>query len=219
MAKLNIWIRNEDCSLRNAWKASLEIKTCTGKNLLDMLPESDLKKLLGHLEKAFPDATVSVKTIYYKVEDGTKTIQIHAKDNKRILNNIKVKVPPGCYVVRVHVCSGNEWSDRTMVIVSCEEAACVNLIVPEAETCGYELIGPFMGFAELEGLPLDQVKLTVDALGKLAKIPIENVARDFDARIELLKDDKGPRAVELVKQARFGLKITKEMLEESKRRS
>jgi len=214
MAKLNVWIRNEDCSLNNAWMADLEIKTCTGKNLIDVLTEPDLKKLQEQLEKAYPDAKVTLGSAY-----GTKTIKIKDETYNETINNILVNVPPGCYVIRVHVCGGNEWSCRTMVIVSCEKVACVNLIVPEAETCAQELIGPYLNFAELEQIPFDQVKLTVDALGRLAKIPLENVARDFDERIELLKDDRKPRAVEIVKQARFGLRVIKDIQLKSKRRA
>lgn len=213
MAKLNVWIRDEDCSLRNAWMADLEIKTCLGENLLDMLPEPDLKKLMGHLEETYPDATVSFGPAY-----DTKTIKIHAKG--RIINNILVKVPPGCYVIRVHVCGGgNEWSDRTMVIVSCEKVACVNLIIKEAETCAKELIVPFLRVAEIKKIPVDQVKVTIDALRKLAKIPIENVVRDFDERIALLKEDKEPGAIEIVKQAQFGLKTIKNIQLEKKRKA
>lgn len=198
--KLNIWIRDEDCSLRNAWRADLEVKTCLGENLIDILPQPDLEKIISHLKEMFPEFKVSYLSDY-----GTKVIRA---EGKRVINHLEVDVPPGCYVVRVHVCGGgNEWSDRTMVIVGCGEESCVNLIIKEAETCGREFIIPFLRLAEEARIPGEHVQVAVNALAKAARIPIDEVAENLQERVKQLRDVKEASAV--VAQAESGLKIIK----------
>jgi len=208
---INVWIRDEDCSLRNAWMADLEIKTCLGENLIDIVPRPDLEKIIACLKETYPASEVSSGPAY-----GTKTIKIRAKE--RIINHISVKVPPGCYVVRVHVCGGgNEWSDRTMVVVKCGDESCVNLIIKEAETCIKEVIVPFMRVAKEVNIPLEQVKVAVNILKDAGRVPIDEVARNLQERIELLRDVKVKEATNIVREAESGLKIIKDVQLRKKR--
>lgn len=209
--KLNIWIRDEDCSLRNVWRADLEIKTCLGEHLIDILAEPDLKKVIACLEERFPECTVTHGSYY-----GTRTIRIESK--QRIINHIPVKVPPGCYVVRVHICGGgNEWSDITMVIVGCGDEACVNLIIKEAETCAKELIIPLLRVADEIRLPKDQVQVAVNVLRKAGRVPINVIENNLNERIELFKAVEVEEAKKIVSQAQSGLKIIKNMRLRKKR--
>lgn len=202
---LNVWIRDEDCSLRNAWMADLEVKTCLGENLIDIVPRPDLEKIIACLKEMYPESEVSCGPAY-----GTKTIKMRAK--KRIINHMPVKVPPGCYVVRVHVCGGgNEWSDRTMIVVGCTDESCVNLIIKEAETCIKEVILPFMRVAKEVHIPLEQVKVAVNILKDAGRVPIDEVARNLQERVRLLKDVKVEEARNIVREAESGLKIIKDI--------
>ena len=201
-AKLNIWIRNEDCSLRNAWRADLEVKTCLGENLIDILPPPDLEKIISHLKEMFPEFDISYGPNY-----GTKTIRVQGK---RVVNHLQVEVPPGCYVVRVHVCGGgNEWSDRTMVVVGCGDESCVNLIIKEAETCGGEFMIPFLRLAEEVRIPREQLQVAANVLAKAARIPINEVAEDLQERVKQLRDVK--EAIKVVSEAESGLRIIKRL--------
>jgi hypothetical protein len=211
---LNIWIRDEDCSLRNAWMADLEIKTCLGENLIDMLPSPDLDKIVDSLKEMYPSTNVSFGSAY-----GTKTIKIFEPQIKRIINHIPVDVPPGCYIVRVHVCGGgNEWSDRTMAVVGCDCGSCVNLIIKEAETCVKEVLIPLMRIAEVARIPREQVQVAVNVLRKAGEIPINEVANNLNERVELLREVKVAEANKIVNQAESGLKMVKEIQLKKKRR-
>ena len=213
--KLNIWIRDEDCSLRNAWMADLEIKTCLGENLIDILPSPDLEKIITRLKEMYPDSTVSHGPAY-----GTKTIKIRAPGTQRIINHMQVEVPPGCYGVRVHVCGGgNEWSDRTMIVVCCGDESCVNLVIKEAETCFKEAIIPLVRVAEEIRLPIQQVKVAVDILGKAGKVPINEVARNLEERVELLRGVEVEEARKIVREAESELKIIKDLQLKKKRQA
>lgn len=197
---LNVWIRDEDCSLRNAWRADLEVKTCLGENLIDILPVPDLEKIITHLKEMFPEFGVSYGPNY-----GTKTIRVQGKP---VINHMQVEVPPGCYVVRVHVCGGgNEWSDRTMVIVRCGDEACVNLVIKEAETCFKEAIIPLLRVAEEVRIPKEQIQVAANVLGKAGRIPINEVKKDLQERVKQLRDVK--EASKVVNQAESGLRIIK----------
>jgi len=203
LGKLNIWIRDEDCGLRNAWRVDLEVKTCTGENLIDIVPPQELDKILKSLKEMYPNETVTTTNDY-----GPSTIRIQSAN--RIINHLHIEIPPGCYVIRVHVCGGgNEWSDRTMVMVKCSEEACVNLIIPEAESCIRGVIIPVLRLAELARLPREQVKVAVDVLGELGRVQLDGVERDLNNRVRLLRDAKIEDAKEVIKASEYGLKLLK----------
>ena len=52
--RLNIWIRELDCSPKNVWKVDLVVKTCSGDYLVDFNPD-----IIEKLKRMFPDFTVS----------------------------------------------------------------------------------------------------------------------------------------------------------------
>jgi len=198
--KLNIWIRDEDCSLRNAWRADLEVKTCLGENIIDFLTLPDLEKIVVHLKEMYPESTVS-----YGANYDTKTIRI---EGKRIINHMQVEIPPGCYVVRVHVCGGgNEWSDRTMVLVGCGDEVCINVVIKEAETCFVEAIIPLLRVAEEIRLPREQIQVAVDVLRKAGRVPINAIVGNLEERVRQLKGVK--EANKVVNQAESSLKLIK----------
>lgn len=200
--KFNIWIRDEDCSLRNAWRADLEVKTCLGENIIDFLTTPDLEKIIDHLKEMYPESTIS-----YGANYGTKTIRI---EGKSIINHMQVEIPPGCYVVRVHVCGGgNEWSDRTMVLVDCGHEVCINLVIKEAETCFGEAIIPLLRVAEEIRLPKEQLQVAVDVLRKAGRVPIDAIAGDLEERVRQLRGVK--EANKVVNQAESSLKLIKSL--------
>jgi hypothetical protein len=209
--KLNIWIREEDCRLINAWRADLEVKTCLGENLIDILSDRDLEKIVDDLKEMYPEAAVSVG---YRPWYETKTIRI---EGKAVINHIHVQVPPGCYVVRVHECGeGNEWSDRIMVVVGCGDELCLNLIVKRAESCAAELIIPLLKIAEEIHLPKDQVQVAIDILRKAGRVPIKNIVENLQARANELKDIEDARDV--VNKAKIGLKTIRDLQLEARKK-
>lgn len=202
---LNIWIRNEDCSLINAWRADLEVKTCLGENIIDMLPQPDLDKITDHLKEMYPEATVSTGNYYW-----TKTIRVAYPYTKKFVNHLQVMLPPGSYVLRVHECGeGNEWSDRTMIVVGCGEELCVNLIIKRAESCINEVVIPLLRVVEEIHLPREQVQVAVDVLGKAGRIKINDIAEDLETRVKEFRGIEG--ATRAVNEAETGLKIIKDL--------
>jgi hypothetical protein len=184
--------------------ADLEIKTCGGENLVDMLPTPENEKIVAHIKDMYPNSSVSYGLSYL----GVKTYHIY--QGKPIINHFEVDVPPGCYVVRVHVCGGgNEWSDRTMVIARCGEEACVNVVIKEAETCIKEVMIPLLRLAEEIHLPRDLVQVAVDVLGKAGSVPIEMIAENLEKRTIEFKDVKEARNI--VSEAESGLRTIKEL--------
>lgn len=80
----------------------------------------------------------------------------------------EIKVPPGCYIVTAGVVYGNRYTDKTMVVVSCDQKVCVNLVLnrfeekkarerpdyqlaPIARGCGPRLLGPLFLAAKDKG--------------------------------------------------------------------
>jgi hypothetical protein len=209
---LNIWIRDSSCSLFNNKRVNLVIASCLGEHLINVLPEPELKEIFEHLQNKFPECTVTRNDLY-----GPPSIQIEDKEWKPTINNIPLKVPPGCYIVQVHVCGKrNEWSDKVMVIVGCEGHVCVNLIVKDLDECVHDIIIPFLREVEHLRLPKEHLKIAVNALRLAGRVPLEVIEREFDGRIQSFGDIDEVDAKEIVKQARSALGVFRDLKKEKR---
>jgi hypothetical protein len=63
--------------------------------------------------------------------------------------HLEIAVPPGCYIVKGHICQWpegkiNNSTDRVMVMACCGDVLCVDLIVPVVRTCVLRDLHPFV---------------------------------------------------------------------------
>jgi hypothetical protein len=162
--RLNIWLREVDCTPRNVWKVELMIKTCGGAYLVDFNPD-----VMEKLKQAFPPPEFDVYLDSAKDKvlgvDET-TIAIKQMDYVPKMKHVELELPPGCYIVRAWVCGWNMWSDRAMVIVDCGETACVNLIIPRAKDCIKDVIPPLAVVAQELKLPPAKMNAAFEILMK-----------------------------------------------------
>lgn len=177
--KLNIWLRELDCGPKNVWKAELVVKTCGGDYLVDFNPD-----VVDKLKEAFPNYNIVGKGS----RNGETTIIIKGK----YIKHIEVDVPPGCYIVRAWVCSGNLWTDRVMAIVGCGGEACVNLIVPQKENCIRDVIIPVGIAAHDFKLDPDKLRVATEVLMMTAGVRKESLLKELTDTIKELEksDDK-----------------------------
>lgn len=204
---LNIWLRDEDCSLLKAWNVKLYIKTCSGESLTSMLPKPEVEKIIADLKEMYPDCNVSYET---------DRIIIGTASSNKIINHIQLNVPPGCYIVHADVChQKNDETDKMMVVVNCGDEVCVNLILKDVESCINGVIGPFVRVAVENRLPRQDVQVAVDMLRTAGRVPVTEIERAFEEKLALFKEYKVPSNV--ISQAESGLKIIKNLRLRAKR--
>jgi hypothetical protein len=106
--------------------------------------------------------------------------------------HVEIEIPPGCYIVQGHVCGErtdppiNDYTNKAMVSVGCDEVKCVNLMVPHAKRCGLEIAHPLVAGALSRDMnPRDiQTALGVIMLG--IGIQREELVYEIDQHIESL---------------------------------
>ena len=80
--------------------------------------------------------------------------------------HVEIRVPPGCYIVRARTGSKghhNLFTHVTMVIVGCDETACVNLIPPGVWTCGVQFNMAIEFQAEIGNIPRELAHKAIEA--------------------------------------------------------
>lgn len=180
--RLNIWLREMDCTPKNVWKVELVVKTCGGAYLVDFNPN-----VVEKLKQEFPSPHYS---LVVSSRDEEKTIVITRGGNAPLMKHLEVELPPGCYLVRAWVCSNNLWSDWAMVIVDCGQIACVNLIIPPKEGCIAGAIAP-VALAALElKLPPARVNPAIEVLMKAGKVKKDAFVKDLRSTMSELKGAK-----------------------------
>lgn len=189
--KLNIWLRNLDCSLiKSCWMTDLAIKMCgSGEPLVNM------------------DPTI-IEQLRHRYADYDKVNVRDYRDHKRIqlspdgspggekFNHIEVDVPPGCYVIWTRVCYNpwkNEETNKVMAIVDCGKEVCVNLLLNTVETCIDEVLYPYAVQAIDMRLPEKEVGIAIKSLMKAGEIPKKDFVRDLEQRLEELEEAKDER--------------------------
>ncbi|GBC61008.1 hypothetical protein DENIS_1968 [Desulfonema ishimotonii] len=120
----------------------------------------------------------------------------------------EVKVPPGCYIITAGVVYGNVYTDKTLVVVGCDEKACVNLVLNEfserkakknapmiARGCGARIIPPFALNALKAGIEPDEIGNTLETIMKAADMDrdqlltwIESESRELEQNMQLFKE-------------------------------
>jgi hypothetical protein len=194
-AKLNIWLRDLDCSPKNVWKVELVVKTCTGEYLVDFNPD-----VLDKLKETYPHYSISTGS-----RDGETTINIR----NTTIKHIEVDVPPGCYIVRAWVCSGNLWTDRAMVIVRCGDDGCVNLVVPEKENCIKGVMIPIGLAAYKLRLKPELVRPAIEVLLRTGRLHREDLLKEITDLTGELKESEAKEAGEYVRGLEFTHKVVK----------
>jgi len=183
--KLNIWIRYSDCRLiTDCWRTDLVIKTCGGEPLVDMDPT-----IIEQLRVRYEDYK-DVKIHNYKKE---RRIWLSPEGHRggKPVYHIEVDVPPGCYVVWTRVCyTGNEETNKVMVIVGCGEEACVNLLLDAVEKCTDELFHPFLERAVDMRIPKRDLQMVAKVLMAVAEKPKNEVVAELGQRADEAKDMK-----------------------------
>lgn len=199
--KLNIWIRNLDCSLvTDCWMTDLVIKTCGGDYLVDMDPTviEKLKKAYENYEK------VEIKPNY----QGETRIRLKPPRGE-FVNHIELDIPPGCYVVWTRVCHGrNEETNKVMVIVQCGGDACVNLLLNTVETCSNEVINPLLVRAVEMRMQKEELQIAADVIMKVAEKPKKEFLLELNQRLEEIE---GRKDTELEKSVKTIIGIVKSL--------
>lgn len=105
----------------------------------------------------------------------------------------EVDVPPGCYIVRAVFCcdGGNYDTDRAMVIVGCDDDACVNLIAPEFRQCAESILLPFVEAAIEYGISKKEIMMSGGILVKAAELSEREMNEKLDMRLKLFGDSSG----------------------------
>ena len=191
--KLNIWLRNMDCSPRNVWKVELVVKTCGGDYLVDFNPD-----IIEKMQNAYPDLKISRGS-----RDGESTIYVLSPDYASVIKHLEVAVPPGCYIVRAWVCYGNLWTDRAMAIVNCGDDACVNLIVPKADNCIRNVLIPAAVEAFDMNLMDDEVRPAVKVLLTTGRMRTETLRVEVSALIRDLRAADVPEAEKYISALQY----------------
>jgi len=188
-AKLNIWLRYEDCSLiTECWRTDLVINACGGKSLFDMDPT-----IVEQLKQRYPDyAEVLVHDYQYE-----RRIMLYP-GNGRHFNHIEVDVPPGCYAVWTRICYGhNEETNKVMVVVGCGDEACVNLILNALTTCTRQVFHPLLEQAAIAGLAKADLQAAARVLMAVGKMPKKDVQAELRQRLGHVELRKTPRLREV----------------------
>jgi hypothetical protein len=181
--KLNIWIRHLDCSLvTDCWRTDLVIKSCGGDYVVDMDPT-----IIEKLKERYSDfQDVGV----YENYQGETRIRLVPPKGEHV-NHIEVDVPPGCYVIWTRVChGGNEETNKVMVIVSCGDEGCVNLLLNTVETCSKELFHPLLVRAVDLRIPNQDLQVLAQVIMKVAEKPKKEVVVELGQRLEEIADRK-----------------------------
>lgn len=183
-AKLNIWLRYVDCSLiTDCWRTDLVINSCCGEPVVDQDPT-----IIDQLRERYSDY---------------QTVEVHDYQSERRIKlqpgpgtgghiyHIEVDVPPGCYVVWTRVChGGNEETNKVMVIVSCGDEACVNLMLNTVERCVREVFHPLL----VRAVDLKKQKRDLQAIAKVmmdvGEKPKKEVIAELGQRLEEAKEMK-----------------------------
>ncbi|MDJ0757417.1 MAG: hypothetical protein QNJ45_28040 [Ardenticatenaceae bacterium] len=128
---------------------------------------------------------------------GTRYYGAH----RTIHGHAEIKVPPGCYIVRARTGSSghhNLFTHATMVVVGCDETACVNLVPPGAWTCGQQWNMALQFQAAIDHVPQELAERAIEAnKAVLDHLPKDMFpAEDREALENMMKqpmaDEKGP---------------------------
>jgi len=114
--------------------------------------------------------------------------------------HVEVEVPPGCYIIQGHVCEPgvNDFTDKAMVVVGCNQEQCVNLFVPKVRTCVERDLHPFVREARLVGVPDEDIRIAAQTMMAAGRISPREVIADIERRIAAVEDLEG--AGEIVKE-------------------
>ena len=114
--------------------------------------------------------------------------------------HMEVEVPPGCYIVGGHICEPpthlqeyiNEYADRTMVIASCKQEVCVNLIVHPLKHCININLPIFTAAARRAGVLTPNLTIFAQTMMMAGNIQPQTVVDEMDNAISELRKGEGP---------------------------
>jgi hypothetical protein len=135
-----------------------------------------------------------------------------------ISGHTEVEVPPGCYIVTagLYTGHGNIYTDKTMIIVGCDETACVNLVLnrfreenkqellrPIAAGCAVRFITPLYINAKKADIPEEELITTLKTIAKAADIDMKQMGdalmcelRDIEEEAEQIKKAAAEEEIE-----------------------
>lgn len=121
-------------------------------------------------------------------------------------SHVEVEVPPGCYIAQGHVCEPgiNDYTDKAMVMVGCNQELCVNLIVPKVRTCARRDLNAFVREARLARVQENDIRITAQTILAAGRISLEETVANIQGNIAAIKDVK--EASEVVREYQATLK-------------
>jgi hypothetical protein len=186
-AKLNIWLRYADCRLiTDCWRTDLVINSCCDEPVVNQDPT-----IIEKLKERYPDYN-TVKVHEYPSDPKLKETRICLiPGNGGHVYHIEVDVPPGCYVVWTRVCyRGNEETNKVMVIVSCGDEACVNLILNDLYICTNAVFYPFLERAVDLKVPKHDLQAVARVMMAVGEKQKKDVIAALSQRLQEAKDMK-----------------------------
>lgn len=170
--EMNIWIKDQyGVPIQNCWKVELLVRTFTNVPLVQFCPS-----VVQDVQAQYAAASVSIV--------GDKLVIVAGISTGPYLEDISIKVPPGCYKIKARVCfNKNEDTNEVCVMVRCEERTCVCLLLPEVMDCGKGFIHPGL-IAGLKRLAArEMVKEHILFMEKAAEINIPTLRQEVTDRI------------------------------------
>jgi hypothetical protein len=113
--------------------------------------------------------------------------------------HVELEVPPGCYVVKGHVCGEadhiNEATHWAIAIVGCGQEACVNLILPGVGTCVAQALHPIVQELVLQRVPDVEIARTSQLLMRAGRVSSEVMVAELQSRLKMLRTLEGTAKV------------------------
>lgn len=130
----------------------------------------------------------------------------HGKDVIRpfwfVKGHTEVDLPPGCYMVTAGVIGGNIYTDKTMVVIKCEEPTCVNLVLtkfradnppalleqPITRYCPLLIALPTLYNANLVGLNKEEVHGALGVIAKAANMDLDTMLEFVRREVKMIQE-------------------------------
>jgi hypothetical protein len=121
--------------------------------------------------------------------------------------HIEVELPPGCYIVTAGVVWGNVYTDKAMVVVGCNQTACVNLVLnrfneekagqrvpaarlaPIARGCAARVLGPLVLNAQRAGIDPERLRVAAGVILEAAGIEGRQMLKGAREEAALLEEN------------------------------
>ena len=123
-----------------------------------------------------------------------------------ITGHTEVALAPGCYIVTagLYTGHGNVYTDKTMVVVGCDEKECVNLVLnrfredkkekllhPVAAGCAVRIVAPLYINAKKAGIPDEKLMIALETIMTAANIDPAQMGATLMCELREIEEEVG----------------------------